>query len=244
MYSSLADVVRVWLGPPAALFLVILTHEVGHALAGRLAGHRVRALLIGSGPRLLSFRLGRVVVYLHALPFSGAVLATPPNVDHWIRLRQWTMFAGGPAANILMFFVIRAFEGPAAPWRDAQSWWMSAAMLNLGIGLLNLIPFRVFRTPLGLPTDGQRLLAIPFWGRRQVDEVRATGGLTSVLDAADAGDLPAATLLATQLQLHHPEQGAAAMAPERFSTGPDSWKRREPAGCRTCRDRVNRPARC
>ena len=90
---------------------------------------------------------------------------------------------------------------------------MSVAMLNLGIGLLNLIPFRASRTPLGLPTDGQRLLAIPFWGRRQVDEVRATAGLTSVLDAADAGDLPAATLLATQLQSHHPEQGAAAMAP-------------------------------
>ena len=116
MYSRVVDVLRDWLGPPGALFLVVLIHEVGHALAGKLAGYRVRALLIGSGPRLLWFRLGRVVVYLHAIPLSGAVLATPPDVDHWIRLRLWTIVAGGPAANILMFFIIRALGAPETLW--------------------------------------------------------------------------------------------------------------------------------
>ena len=57
-----------------ALGLLIAVHELGHLVAARLFGIRVRRFSLGFGPPLLSFRAGRIEWALGAIPIGGYTL--------------------------------------------------------------------------------------------------------------------------------------------------------------------------
>src|SRR5262245_55334021 len=78
------------------LYVVVLAHELGHAVAAALSGHKVLGLFIGNGPRLMSFQVGRLSVQLRLLPFGGAVAASLSPGGGWTRLREAALYAGGP----------------------------------------------------------------------------------------------------------------------------------------------------
>lgn len=80
-------------------FVVIVVHEGGHALAGRLIGWNV--YLAGVGPLLVRFRpfavrLGRVP----GRQYFGWVLAAPPNLAKRTRTRLIWFYLGGALANV------------------------------------------------------------------------------------------------------------------------------------------------
>jgi membrane-associated protease RseP (regulator of RpoE activity) len=81
--------------------LAILAHEGGHAVAARLLGFDVHWIVIGNGPRLVTFQLGRTVVAISALPFSGAVLATT-QIRKDFRRRKQIISSSGAFANLVL----------------------------------------------------------------------------------------------------------------------------------------------
>jgi hypothetical protein len=210
MFRGLIESLGEWGVVAASLFLAVAVHELGHALAGAVTGYRIRALQIGTGPRLVAVLFGSVSVRLHLLPLGGLTLANIGSQASWLRLRLWVLAAGGPAANLAVFFAIRALVAKGGPWYAPSGGWMSFATLNLVICLLNLVPMRHFRA---LASDGLQLATIPFWSRHQVDEARALAGVAEVLDAEESGDRVQAAKLARHLSAQFPDQGHAAMLP-------------------------------
>lgn len=121
------------------LFLVILgilviSHEFGHYIVGRLNGVRVNEFTVGFGPKLLSFRRGETLFALRLLPFGGACIfdgAEPeldeeggkeldehalPNVS---AVKRAATLAAGPFANFVLAFlfalIIVGFSGADLP---------------------------------------------------------------------------------------------------------------------------------
>jgi regulator of sigma E protease len=88
----------------AVLSLLIVVHEAGHLLAGRLVGIPIASFSVGLGPRLWSRRWGRVEYVLRALPLGGFVVPAveEPELRSIPLGRRLVFFLGGPLANLVV----------------------------------------------------------------------------------------------------------------------------------------------
>lgn len=70
----------------AVLYLVILLHELGHALAAKWTGVWLSSFVVGVGPRIVDFQFGTTRVIWRAIPIFGYVIPrqlTKPEHD-WL----------------------------------------------------------------------------------------------------------------------------------------------------------------
>jgi len=107
-----------YLGAFALLGVLILIHEAGHLIAGRLVGIPIAEFSVGFGPRLRSWRRGQTEYSLRAFPLGGFVLAAFAD-DSELRAfalrKRLVFFFGGPLANLVaavpLFAVLNATKG-------------------------------------------------------------------------------------------------------------------------------------
>ncbi len=132
-YSSLAFNVLEYL----ALFLIVLLHEFGHALACRQVG--------GTANRIVLWPLGGVA-YVNPPPRPGAEL--------------WSIVAG-PLVNVALLPVLYGLGttsrsmGWAETMPDAHALLRAVWIINLGLLIFNLLPI--------YPLDGGKILRSLLW---------------------------------------------------------------------------------
>lgn len=100
------------------LSFLIMVHELGHFIAGRLAGIPVDRFSVGFGPRLWGFVWRGTEIRLSAIPLGGYVLPRLQDEMEYFRLglgKRLFFAMGGPAANILiagmLFAAMNAAKG-------------------------------------------------------------------------------------------------------------------------------------
>lgn len=132
-YSSLIWSVLEYL----ALFLIVLLHEFGHALACRQVG--------GTANEIMLWPLGGVA-YVNPPPRPGAML--------------WSL-AAGPLVNVLLLpllgaaFAMASALGWAQTMPDANTWLYSVLWIDIGLLLFNILPI--------YPLDGGQILRSLLW---------------------------------------------------------------------------------
>jgi tetratricopeptide (TPR) repeat protein len=172
LVGGIIGYVLLWLDPWSAvgrflttlflidLFLIlsIVPHELGHAMAGRLAGWRVFAVVVGAGKQVVRFRLFRISFALHWLPVGGVTRLAPVDA-RWFRTRRFFIFLAGPAVNAAIVAAIIMI------WRDS---WHNFGLMglpraarlclwaNLCVLAFNLWPRD--SKALNMATDGKQLL--------------------------------------------------------------------------------------
>ena len=120
-----------------ALFLIVLLHEFGHALACRQVG--------GTADRIVLWPLGGVA-YVNPPPRPGATL--------------WSI-AAGPLVNVafLIIFMVFGYTNRATGWADAipnlHPFLHMVAIINLVLLVFNLLPI--------YPLDGGKILRSLLW---------------------------------------------------------------------------------
>jgi Zn-dependent protease len=134
----------------SAIVVLLLStfHELGHAVAGRLAGLTFRSLTVG--PLSVIHRDGcwRIVANDHWIRFAGCV-EHDLNVGRTSREDFAISVIGGPAANLVLATFILIAGGGSDAARDLASW-------SCFFGLFNLLPLRVN----GQTSDGGLLLRL------------------------------------------------------------------------------------
>lgn len=138
----------------ALLSLVVIVHEVGHALAARAVGIEVSCIRIGIGPQLIGLRLGGVAVNVHAIPLAGQAIITgmtpesaaghDPTITYaHASLRARTAVAlGGVGANIISAWAVLSLwgltqgAGWAAPLRAIQALVFLGQIIAVSVGAL------------------------------------------------------------------------------------------------------------
>src|SRR2546426_4626549 len=130
-YLTDAVVVAIVLG------VMILVHELGHFLAAKGFGVRVRIFSIGFGKRLFGFKRGDTDYRVSALPLGGYVkmAGDDPRESHegepgeFLGRPRWQRFvivAMGPTMNVLMAVVLLSglyryhFQKPAIEEQPAR----------------------------------------------------------------------------------------------------------------------------
>ncbi len=181
--------------------LIIPVHELGHAVAGGLVGFRIMSIVVGSGPPLGAFRGLGVNFQINLLPLGGMTLGFARRAHGWMRLRQWIFTAGGPAANVLIYVVLKRLFGPTASDAEHHPIVATAIVVNWSILVANLIPFRMSE---GMRSDGYGLFTIPFWSGKQVEEAQMVHAGVRAQDALNRHDLPGARQFAEEARLRFP----------------------------------------
>lgn len=160
-----------WPWYSAFIFVNIVLHEFGHAIAAWAAGFKL--CIISIGP--FTFCRDHSRFQFHFDPArlfeSGGYMGAVPVSDRHLRLYETTVVAAGPAANALTCLVLLTvfFSLPGTAWQ--QWWWIASfnAVIAGVMALSNLIP-------LGY-CDGTMLLHLIFWtpaGRLLLDRKRVT----------------------------------------------------------------------
>jgi Zn-dependent protease len=144
------------------LFTVLVSlavHEFGHALAARACGFRVAAIRFGVGSPMSTWHWNRTEVSV-AQPwtlFMGCV-----EVDDGNRgtiPQRLFVAAAGLLANVIL--VVVATLGEAHTAMQWDFYWAELGILNLGLIVLNLIPFVMARRRYSkLWSDGARIAGL------------------------------------------------------------------------------------
>lgn len=103
-----------YLATIAVIGFLVLAHEAGHLLAALACRIPVEQFSLGFGPRLWGFYRRGVEYRVCAFPLGGYVLPGVSSDDGWLRVpvgRRLAFSLGGPAANVLVAFVLLAVAG-------------------------------------------------------------------------------------------------------------------------------------
>lgn len=147
--------------------IMVVPHELGHALAARWLGYRDIRILIGSGRAVWQFNWLGFQWLLNRVPFGGLTLANP-SATGTTRWKQLCFVAAGPAVSLAAVLLWLGWVGD--DWRT-NLWTIPGAFVgaNLFILVENLIP-REVHTGYGImANDGLLIWRILFqWGKPPV----------------------------------------------------------------------------
>ena len=138
----------------AMLWLQVLVHEAGHAVAGVLVGRRLVAA--GIGPLRLERGVGGWMVRWggNVRGLSGFAVLLPPDRATQSRRDVATFILGGPLANLLCAAVALLVLALAPPLGVTASVALAGTVFGGGLlGLINLVPWQ----NQGWHTDGYNL---------------------------------------------------------------------------------------
>lgn len=150
----------------SALLVLLLStvHELGHALAGRLAGLRFRSITVGPLSLIRRAEGARLTANAHWIRFAGCV-------EHEIARGETTRESlavsalGGPAANLILATLMIVVGAGSELVRDLATW-------SCFFGFFNLLPLRLN----GQTSDGALVLRLLSsdpkeveWRRRLLD---------------------------------------------------------------------------
>src|SRR5439155_1522526 len=79
-------------------WVMILPHELGHAVLARLFGYKQIRILIGSGKQLFSVKFFGFAWLFNLIPFGGLTLFAPSSkISRW---KHFAVLAAGPLVNL------------------------------------------------------------------------------------------------------------------------------------------------
>jgi tetratricopeptide (TPR) repeat protein len=167
------------------IFVLLLTHECGHAAAARLMRMRVLAMIIGYGRNLLKFEAFGVPIEINARPLNGLTIALPDGRG-FTRLRFWIFNLGGIGTHVVFVAIGVLLAPPTDIWSflgaltNRLAWFETFILANAFLFFANAIPYKLNMPQGTYFSDGYRFFQIPF---ARVEDLMPFEKLTERLEA-------------------------------------------------------------
>jgi tetratricopeptide (TPR) repeat protein len=190
--GSIEGGVLFGVGIYAAAYLSIVLHELGHWLAATALGVHVAAMSFGGGLRTKTFKVRNTFVLFGPAPSEGLVLPLHRTARHY-RWKQMLIVVAGPAVNAaaaipgLILLVNTDYYDQGLAARSLLFW----TIINAGLAICNLLPFRIKTAFTEQPSDGAQLLSLPKMSDERIDELIAARQRTLALLEFQYGDMNA-----------------------------------------------------
>jgi tetratricopeptide (TPR) repeat protein len=192
------------------LHSIIATHELGHALTGRLVGIKISNFLVGAGHRLIEFKLGHTLVTWKLFPRYGQV--HPVKSLHIFSVTQRALFLlGGIIAEILLAWVIwKIYESPT--WHNVVWFTPIGRYMLLTAGFFLFVTIVSSLRPSTITIEGVQiqndaLALVNLWKWR---------GLSRYAELISKGDSVAAADLSKSIILKNSNDPSALITISRF----------------------------
>lgn len=150
-----------------AWYFAVATHELGHALGGRLAGMRIVACGLGYAKPFVRLKIGRTHYFIgRRNPLAGLALPARSELRH-SRGTMLAFIAGGPTANLLE--VVATF----GLWQAGVQIAFIPMLFYVAFFLFvtNLLPLKV-RTNAGATFRSDGMQLFQFWKGTRWQDVR------------------------------------------------------------------------
>lgn len=178
---------------PLAWGVLTAVHEAGHALAARVCGWRVNAVVVGFGRLLVRTEVRGVPVELRSIPLIGYAAIIPegasPGQTARLRLSNAFVYFAGPGIELLVVAGLVLVLGWETMTTRADSVAVvaaqSVAVAALVGAILNLIPHT---GPDGSWSDGMGLVMSPFLTEGHFEQRMAAPLVAQAQARVDAGD--------------------------------------------------------
>jgi tetratricopeptide (TPR) repeat protein len=165
----------------AVFGLLIILHELGHAVAGWLLGLRVFAVEMGHGPLLATGTVGGTRWEVRAVLSRGVTRVGNPDLRA-PRLKHFLFILAGPLVDGAVLIAVLCWRPPSALWEEALDWPGHPGLLVLpavaaasGYWLLaSLNPLAFDATGEAVGTDAQQLLTTPNLSPSALEQAHAT----------------------------------------------------------------------
>jgi tetratricopeptide (TPR) repeat protein len=145
-------------------WMMIVPHELGHAVAGKLLGYTQIRIMVGAGKPFLSFELAGFYWIINPIPFGGLTYSASPGRLH--RWKHLVFVCGGLLVNLFIGGIAWCFIGAGELFSQSGNLAKLVFWANLIIVVQNVIPW-VARTSVGpIPNDGLQIWQILFqWNK-------------------------------------------------------------------------------
>jgi tetratricopeptide (TPR) repeat protein len=162
------------------LIVLVLAHELGHAVGAWTVGWRVFKISLGFGRTLGRFRLAGLVFEIN-LSTVGGLTWTAPKTLSFARSKYSLMVLAGPCVNALALAgLIAALSWDKlllGPWNQQPAPVATLGFANLIILVATMLPHKVSVTcgsiATVVPSDGLALLTAPFLSTSAVEQWHA-----------------------------------------------------------------------
>lgn len=166
---SLPELVLLWIIGLGISYMLIIVHELGHVIGGRVAGLEITKVNIGHWRRLVSFRLGKTELVFRVAPASGYV--TPRPSIRLLSLPRVVLFLisgiASEGAVVLLAWKFLPSPGEVTSFDDLMIAFCRFDILLVGTfqTVLNALPLWGQVGGDRHPTDGMQLLGL--WRNRR-----------------------------------------------------------------------------
>jgi uncharacterized tellurite resistance protein B-like protein len=186
--------------------IVVLLHELGHVASARLVGVRSNTIVLGTGKHVRLLRLGKVrILVTDKLRFGCTSLSEFPRRRTKPRLAL--IYSGGILAHLLiigMTFAIRGGNMTIFPPNGIDIAWSFSAS-NAYVLVLALLPLPWRIGDSRVPSDGLRLIMLPFMNQKKLAELKLSTYGTKVIEKLLDGKIETAQQDLERLVEQHPE---------------------------------------
>ena len=189
--------------------VLVPLHELGHAVAGWLAGLEVRRIVLGQGRRIWEGQLGRLRLELRQMPVAGATSLAAKDT-RFFRTRMFVAVVAGPLVNVAGAIAIPSPLSPAGALEPAAALgglmplavlWAANWFLLFG----SIWPQIVQGPGVPVLSDGAFLWRLLRMSDRDARLMWAATDLTEWRELRDAGDDERALAVATSVRRRHPD---------------------------------------
>jgi tetratricopeptide (TPR) repeat protein/Zn-dependent protease len=157
----------------------IVLHELGHAVAALFVGMKITEIVIGHGKDIFDVRLFGIDWKIKQFPVCGAVYVLGRS-NSLYRSRMFLISLFGPLTNLILVWLAVKFPREFMIISPPTIYVFPGIILcfvNIYLVGISLFPRHVNIYGVWAPTDGLRMLQLPFLSTREVGEEISTSWL-------------------------------------------------------------------
>ena len=175
--------------------LIVAVHELGHAVAAVLVGHRILEVRLGVGPGL-TIPLGRGRLTFGLLPIGGYVMTGSLDPTAY-RAKRSLVMAAGMTANAAVFVWTLLADDPSITQQ-------MFALINVLVIVENILPYSLPTSYGPMRTDGLGFIRTMLDSEAQLAEERAMFAVTAAAVASQRSDWEEARRIADEAFARNP----------------------------------------
>ncbi|BCL34064.1 tetratricopeptide repeat protein [Nostoc sp. MS1] len=184
------------------LYIDIIIHEFGHAIAGWIVKFPIKKITIGLGHNLFKYKFKETTLVVNQGLQGG--LTHPGTISpDFLRLRYFFFILGGVGLQAIAMGLVMAITSaiesiyPQALSNDSllSSIVDSFFVSNWILIVINLLPFKANMMGVPMPTDGLQLLTIFFMNQQKIQEILLSGKILEGLEYIEEKKFTQAELL-------------------------------------------------